>query len=193
MTWTEHFFADITLYCMSLLFLSILQKTAVCSHQQPEADLQGTSTCPWRLQVHVWWETGDRVVGAQLLLPLWKHRIHHGLQRRQQTRAQAVPRRPWLRACHTSPNNHPLLPIKTRASSVSSPPSGDLNSQTYLYATYFKIFMGVASLQVDSMLRSKRFLPKLVCLHRTHFVRKETSSSSPNEKLILGNVLIFYW
>lgn len=84
---------------------------AVCSHQQPEADLQSAPAGSRRLQVHVRREAGDRVVRPQLLLPLREHRLHHGVQGRKHEGAQAVPRRARLGARHPAAHHHAVLPL----------------------------------------------------------------------------------
>uniref|UniRef100_A0A8B9QW26 Serine/threonine-protein phosphatase n=1 Tax=Anas platyrhynchos TaxID=8839 RepID=A0A8B9QW26_ANAPL len=83
----------------------------VCSHQQPEADLQSAPAGSRRLQVHVRREAGDRVVRPQLLLPLREHRLHHGVQGRKHEGAQAVPRRARLGARHPAAHHHAVLPL----------------------------------------------------------------------------------
>lgn len=64
--------------------------SSVCPHQQLKTHLPRTPAGTRRLQVHVRREAGDRVVSTQLLLPLWKHCVHYGLQGRQPTGAQTV-------------------------------------------------------------------------------------------------------
>lgn len=102
----------------------------VCSHQQLEAHLPRASAGAWRLQVYVWREAGDCVVGTQLLLPVWKHCIHHGLQGCQQTRAQTFSCCSRLWACHTAQDNHPLLSLIT----VSCSSCEGQTSEMYLNA-----------------------------------------------------------
>lgn len=122
-----------TVYLYQQFYLSNVCFVLVRAHQQLEAHLPCTSAGSWRLQVHVWWKAGDCVVSTELLLPLWKHCIHHGLQGCQQTRTQAVPCCSWLWARHTTSNNHPILPL-TSPPSISSQLCGDLKFDIYLYA-----------------------------------------------------------
>lgn len=146
--------------CVNLLLLtSLICCVLVCSHQQLEAHLPCTPAGSRRLQVYVWWETGDRVVSAQLLLPLWEHCLHHGLQGRQQTRAQAVSSRSRLWTCDTSSNNHPLLPLMIkRKFSLSSTlwtshPSNIIQQKITCrksYKTSWILFFALLSVQLKS-------------------------------------------
>lgn len=110
----------------SMVWKKSSSSVSVCAHQQPEANLPRSPAGPWRLQVYVWWEAGDCMVSAKLLLSLREHRLHYGLQRRQQTRTKAVPRCTRLWACHTSKNNHTILPLMTRDGSPFSPEISNL-------------------------------------------------------------------
>ena len=61
------------------------------------------------LQVHVRRQSGDGVVGAQLLLPLRQRRRRLGLSGRRQARGQTVQGRPRLGEGHPAKDDHALL------------------------------------------------------------------------------------
>ena len=79
--------------------------------EQPQADLPSPPAGTRRDQVHVWGEAGDGVVCSELLLSLWQHSLHSGLQGRRDQRGQAVQSRARLREGHPPESDHPLLHV----------------------------------------------------------------------------------
>ena len=66
----------------------------------------------FRLQVHVWREVGDSVVGAQLLLSLWQHCRRPYLHRHGASWGQALQGSSRQRAGDPTPHTDPLLPLR---------------------------------------------------------------------------------
>jgi hypothetical protein len=73
--------------CNTPLTLSLL---TVQPHQRHLAHRTSTSTGTRRLQAHVRRRLGHRLVGAQLLLPVWQFGQYHGGQGGRQDRVQGV-------------------------------------------------------------------------------------------------------
>jgi hypothetical protein len=66
----------------------------------------------FRLQVHVWWKTGDCLVSSKLLLPMWKHSSCFIIQRLWHTWGQIIPCCSRARESYSSTHNYTIFPIE---------------------------------------------------------------------------------
>jgi len=69
-----------------------------------------------RLQVHVWREAGDGLVGAKLLLPMWEHRSDPvDWRHRRRARRKAVSCRCRLGPRHSTAKHYAVFPLMSSA------------------------------------------------------------------------------
>jgi len=81
----------------------------ICASQRPETDLPRPPARPRGLQVHVRRQSGDRLVGAQLLLQMRQRRRRSGLSGRGPERGQIVQSRARLGESDSPEDDHALL------------------------------------------------------------------------------------